>query len=112
MKSPGDSKYMEAFELGQEESDDVFFKEAWLIYFWRRAKVHGVEEDIAEERLQFWISRSGQTPTSHDAVDVERGLIELRKLGIEQQLWEASRKEVEQASSAHIGNDVAETDSP
>ena len=28
-----------------------------------------MEEDIAEERLQFWISRSGQTPTSHDAVD-------------------------------------------
>lgn len=43
--------------------------QAWLTYFWRRAKVHGVEEDIAEERLQFWISRSGQTPTSHDAVD-------------------------------------------
>ncbi|PIA40603.1 hypothetical protein AQUCO_02500365v1 [Aquilegia coerulea] len=85
---------------------------AWLIYFWRRAKTHGVEEDIAEERLQFWISRSGQTPTSHDAVDVERSLIELRKLGIEQQLWEASRKEIDQASSAHIGNDVAEADSP
>lgn len=31
--------------------------------------MHGVEEDIAEERLQLWISRSGQTPTSHDAVD-------------------------------------------
>lgn len=112
MKSPGDSKYMEAFELGQEESDDVLFKEAWLIYFWRRAKSHGVEEDIADERLQFWISRSGQTPTSHDAVDVERGLTELRKLGIEQQLWEASRKEIEQASSANIGNDSGETEIP
>lgn len=43
--------------------------QAWLTYFWRRAKVHGVEEDIAEERLQFWINRSGQQPTSHDAVD-------------------------------------------
>lgn len=43
--------------------------QAWLTYFWRRAKVHCVEEDIAEERLQFWISRSGQTPTTHDAVD-------------------------------------------
>lgn len=43
--------------------------QAWLTYFWRRAKVHGVEEDIAEECLQFWISRSGQSPTSHDAVD-------------------------------------------
>ncbi|WCJ36326.1 Coiled-coil domain-containing protein SCD2 [Euphorbia peplus] len=34
-----------------------------------------IEEDIAEERLQFWISRS--------AVDVERGLLELRKLSID-----------------------------
>lgn len=86
---------MDAYELGQEESEDVLFKEAWLTYFWRRAKVHCVEEDIAEERLQVWIGRSGQTPTTHDAVDVERGLIELRKLGIEQQLWEASRKEID-----------------
>jgi hypothetical protein len=43
--------------------------QAWLTYYWRRALVHGVEEDIAEDRLQFWISRSGQSPTSHDAVD-------------------------------------------
>ncbi|XP_016446049.2 coiled-coil domain-containing protein SCD2 isoform X1 [Nicotiana tabacum] len=97
-KSSVDPKLMDAYELSQEESEDVLFKEAWLTYFWRRAKVHCVEEDIAEERLQFWISRSGQTPTTHDAVDVERGLIELRKLGIEQQLWEASRKEIDQPS--------------
>lgn len=72
--------------------------QAWLLYFWARAKLLGVEEDIADERLQFWISRSsGETPpTSHDAVDVERGMLELRKLGIEQQLWEACRKETEQ----------------
>lgn len=43
--------------------------QAWLTYFWRRAKVHGVEEDIAEDRLHFWISRSATSPTSHDAVD-------------------------------------------
>jgi len=43
--------------------------QAWLTYFWRRALFHGVEEDIAEDRLQFWIARSGQSPTSHDAVD-------------------------------------------
>ncbi|XP_010909766.1 coiled-coil domain-containing protein SCD2 [Elaeis guineensis] len=98
-KSPGDPKFLESFELNQEESEDVTFKQAWLVYFWRRAKVHGIEEDIAEERLQFWISRSGQPPTSHDPVDVERGLIELRKLGIEPQLWEASRRDMEQASS-------------
>lgn len=43
--------------------------QAWLTYYWRRALVHGVEEDIAEDRLQFWIGRSGQSPTSHDVVD-------------------------------------------
>jgi hypothetical protein len=43
--------------------------QAWLIYFWRRAKTHNVEEDIAEERLQMWIDRHGQQPTSHDAMD-------------------------------------------
>ncbi|KAL6497196.1 scaffold protein Scd2 [Orobanche gracilis] len=100
-KSSGEPKYTEAFELSQEESEDVLFKEAWLTYFWRRAKMHGVDEDIAEERLQVWISRSGQSPTSHDAVDVERGLTELRKLGLEQQLWEASRKEIGQPSFAN-----------
>ncbi|XP_057791494.1 coiled-coil domain-containing protein SCD2-like isoform X1 [Salvia miltiorrhiza] len=108
-KSSGDPKYMEAFELSQEECEDVLFKEAWLTYFWRRAKVHDVEEDIAEERLQLWISRSGKSPTSHDAVDVERGLIELRKLGIEQQLWEASRKEIGQPSLAN-GKHTPESD--
>lgn len=43
--------------------------QAWLTYFWRRAKEHGVEDDIADDRLQLWISRSVQTPTCHDAVD-------------------------------------------
>ncbi|KAK1319848.1 hypothetical protein QJS10_CPB04g00128 [Acorus calamus] len=98
-KSPGDPKYIEAFELSQEEVEDMLFKQAWLAYFWRRAKTHSVEEDISDERLQFWTSRNSQSPTSHDAVDVERGLMELRKLGIEQQLWEASRKEID--ASAH-----------
>ncbi|XP_059303458.1 coiled-coil domain-containing protein SCD2-like isoform X1 [Lycium ferocissimum] len=101
-KSSADPKLMEAYELSQEESEDVLFKEAWLTYFWRRAKVHCVEEDIAEERLQVWIGRSGQTPTTHDAVDVERGLIELRKLGIEQQLWEASRKEIDRPDNGKM----------
>ncbi|KAG8476985.1 hypothetical protein CXB51_030234 [Gossypium anomalum] len=103
-KSPGDPKLIDAFELSEEEGEDVLFKEAWLTYFWRRAKVHGIEEDIAEDRLQFWISRSGQTTTSHDAVDVDRGLFELRKLGIEQQLWEASRKEIDHPSAASLSN--------
>lgn len=35
---------------------------------------------------------------------VDRGLTELRKLGIEQQLWEASRKEIDQTSSASVAN--------
>lgn len=43
--------------------------QAWLTYFWRRAKAHGIEEDTANERLQFWIGRSRHSPTSHDAVD-------------------------------------------
>ncbi|KAJ6943976.1 LOW QUALITY PROTEIN: hypothetical protein NC652_009416 [Populus alba x Populus x berolinensis] len=98
VKSHGDPKYMEAFELSPEESEDVLFKEAWLTYFWRRAKAHGIEEDTAKERLQFWISRSVHSPSSHDAVDVEQGLTELRKLGIEHRLWEASRKEIDQGS--------------
>ncbi|XP_038686463.1 coiled-coil domain-containing protein SCD2-like isoform X2 [Tripterygium wilfordii] len=110
-KSTGQPKFVEAYELSENEAEDVLFKEAWLTYFWRRAKVHGVEEDIAEERLQFWISRSGQSPTSYDAVDVERGLMELRKLGIEQQLWEVSRKEIGQPSSALIANHTPPTDS-
>ncbi|KAI3845940.1 hypothetical protein MKX03_013625 [Papaver bracteatum] len=98
VKSPGDPKYMEAFELSPAECEDVLFKQAWLTYIWRRAKAHCVEEDIAEERLQFWIDcieRIDQKLTSHDAVDVERGLLELRKLGIEQQLWEVSRNEID-----------------
>ncbi|XP_022960214.1 coiled-coil domain-containing protein SCD2-like isoform X1 [Cucurbita moschata] len=93
IKSPVDPKFMEGFELSPEESEDVLFKEAWLTYFWRRAKAHGIEEDIAKERLQFWISRSAHSPSSHDAAEVEQGLIELRKLGIERRMWEASRKE-------------------
>ncbi|KAB5564784.1 hypothetical protein DKX38_004838 [Salix brachista] len=98
IKSPGNPKYMEAFELSPEESEDVLFKEAWLTYFWRRAKAHGIEEETAKERLKFWISRSAHSPSSHDAVDVEHGLTELRKLGIEHRLWEASRKEIDQDS--------------
>lgn len=92
-KSPGDAKYVEAFELSPEESEDVLFKEAWLMYFWRRALTLGIEKDIAKERLQFWIGQRRHSLTSHDAVDVDQGLMELRKLGVEHRLWEASRKE-------------------
>ncbi|XP_074295729.1 coiled-coil domain-containing protein SCD2 isoform X2 [Silene latifolia] len=92
-KSPVEAKYMEAIELNPEESEDVLFKEAWLTYFWRRALNLGIEKDIAKERLQFWIGRSKHSPTSHDAIDVDQGITELRKLGIERRLWEASRRE-------------------
>ncbi|KAL7239368.1 hypothetical protein ACSBR2_005303 [Camellia fascicularis] len=97
--------FSEAFELSQEESDDVLFKQAWLTYFWRRAKNHGLEPDIAEERLQFWINHGTQSPTSTDAVDVERGLVELKKLGIETQLWEESRKLIDPNSKMPIHSD-------
>ncbi|XP_077240560.1 coiled-coil domain-containing protein SCD2-like [Tasmannia lanceolata] len=90
---PIDSHHLvEAFELSQEECEDVLFKQAWLTYFWRRAKNHGLEQDIVDERLQFWINQRSVSPTSHDLVDVQRGLHELRMLGIETQLWEASRR--------------------
>ena len=46
----------------------VVFK-AWLSYFWRRAKTLGLEPDIADDRLQFWISQENRPPNSHDAVD-------------------------------------------
>ncbi|XP_075659569.1 coiled-coil domain-containing protein SCD2-like [Castanea sativa] len=99
VKLPSEGQF-EAFELSPEECEDVLFRQAWLTYFWRRAKIHGLEPDIADERLQFWINHQNKSPTSHDAVDVEKGFMELRKLGIETQLWEESRKWLEQDSSS------------
>nr|XP_023927923.1 coiled-coil domain-containing protein SCD2-like [Quercus suber] len=99
VKLPSEGQF-EAFELSPEECEDVLFRQAWLTYFWRRAKIHGLEPDIADERLQFWINHQTKSPTSHDAVDVEQGFMELRKLGIETQLWEESRKWLEQESSS------------
>ncbi|KAB2037974.1 hypothetical protein ES319_D03G112600v1 [Gossypium barbadense] len=37
----------------EHSADVVSETAAWLTYFWRRAKVYGVEDDIAEERLGF-----------------------------------------------------------
>ncbi|KAL9235092.1 hypothetical protein vseg_009887 [Gypsophila vaccaria] len=91
LRSPS-QKFVESFDLSQDEAEDVQFKQAWLLYFWRRARNHDVEPDIAEDRLRFWISHSARSTTSHDAVDVERGLMELRKLGLETQLWEETRR--------------------
>ncbi|XP_025663723.2 uncharacterized protein [Arachis hypogaea] len=84
----------DAFELTQEEAEDVSFKQAWLTYIWRRAKTHEIEADIADDRLHFWINHTSKTPSSQDAVDVERGLAEIKKLGIEIQLWDESRREL------------------
>ncbi|XP_047152444.1 coiled-coil domain-containing protein SCD2-like [Vigna umbellata] len=86
----------DAFDLSQEEAEDVSFKQAWLAYIWRRAKNHEIEPDIAYERLQFWINHNSKIPNSQDAVDVERGLAEIRRLDIETQLWDESRRELEQ----------------
>lgn len=44
-------------------------------------------------------------------VAVERGLLELRKLAIEQQLWEASRKEIDQPPPSTVANQKPNADS-
>jgi hypothetical protein len=64
-----DGKPMHALDLSPMEVEDVQFRQAWLIYFWRRAKNNGVEDDIADERLQFWISRTMHQPAPHDEAD-------------------------------------------
>ncbi|CAN1196620.1 hypothetical protein LINPERHAP2_LOCUS43676 [Linum perenne] len=40
-----------------------------LMCFSGRAKDHGTEPDLADERLGFWLNRSGRSSTSQDAVD-------------------------------------------
>ncbi|KAL8512323.1 hypothetical protein ACS0TY_018702 [Phlomoides rotata] len=100
VKLPTESNNLsEAFVLSPDETEDVLLKQAWLLYFWRRAKNQGLEPDIADERLQFWINHGNTTPTSHEAVDVQRGLLELRKLGIENKLWEESRRLIDPDNS-------------
>ncbi|XP_042026720.1 coiled-coil domain-containing protein SCD2-like [Salvia splendens] len=100
VKLPAEStNHSETFGLSPEECEDVLLKQAWLSYFWRRAKTQGLEPDIAEDRLQFWINQGNRAPNSHDAVDVERGLLELRKLGMETKLWEESRRLIDHSSS-------------
>jgi hypothetical protein len=44
-------------------------QQAWLTYFWRRAKNHDVEEDIADERLQFWIEQGNHPVTTSDVIE-------------------------------------------
>ncbi|CAM0957814.1 unnamed protein product [Alopecurus aequalis] len=91
----------ESLELSEEEREDVRFKQAWLTYFWRRAKNHDVEEDIADERLQFWIEQGNHPITASDVIEVDRGLHELKKLGVESQLWEATRRALDDDFSNH-----------
>eukprot|EP00270_Netrium_digitus_P001389 TRINITY_DN1147_c0_g1_i2.p1 TRINITY_DN1147_c0_g1~~TRINITY_DN1147_c0_g1_i2.p1 ORF type:complete len:561 (-),score=186.46 TRINITY_DN1147_c0_g1_i2:388-2070(-) len=94
---------LETVELSEDEVEDVQFKQHWLVYFWRRAKNKGVEADIANERLRFWIMRARiQQPTPQDIVDVERGLEELRKLGMDHQLWDVLRSNSDPLSSSSI----------
>ncbi|RZC46845.1 hypothetical protein C5167_039796 [Papaver somniferum] len=147
LKVPTEShNLLDAFELSQDETEDVQFKQAWLVYFWRRVKNHGLEEDIVDDRLQSWTSLSTRTPTSHDAVDgvstivhiihtfisrenipfkivgrywvhclmlfmlfmaVEKGLMELRKLGIESRLWEASRRLIDPDSEERFSSNYS-----
>ncbi|KAM0896868.1 hypothetical protein ACQ4PT_022937 [Festuca glaucescens] len=91
----------EPLDLSEEEREDVRFKQAWLTYFWRRAKNHDVEEDIADERLQFWIEQGNHPVTTSDVIEVDRGLHELKKLGVESQLWEATRRSLDDDFSNH-----------
>uniref|UniRef100_A0A0E0KYH2 Uncharacterized protein n=1 Tax=Oryza punctata TaxID=4537 RepID=A0A0E0KYH2_ORYPU len=91
----------ESLELSEEEQDDVRFKQSWLTYFWRRAKSHDIEEDIADDRLQFWIEQGNHPVSTIDIIEVERGLNELRKLGIESQLWESTRRSLDDDFSNH-----------
>uniref|UniRef100_A0A0A9DCQ7 Uncharacterized protein n=1 Tax=Arundo donax TaxID=35708 RepID=A0A0A9DCQ7_ARUDO len=88
----GQSPSEKSLELSEDEREDVRFKQAWLTYFWRRAKNHDIEEDIADERLQFWIEQSNHPVATSDVIEAERGLHELKKLGIESQLWDATRR--------------------
>ncbi|MED6169239.1 hypothetical protein PIB30_019711 [Stylosanthes scabra] len=100
----------DAFELTPEEAEDVSFKQAWLAYIWRRAKRHEIETDIADDRLHFWISHNSKTPSSQDAVDVERGLAEIKKLGIEMLLWDESRRELTQDPEDENAKTLARSD--
>ncbi|KAJ0896162.1 putative Coiled-coil domain-containing protein SCD2 [Helianthus annuus] len=89
-KSSGDPKFMEAFELSPEESEDVLFKEQWLTYFWSRAKRLGIEVETAKARLEFGLAEA-HILQLHMTL-LTQGLMELRKMGIEHRLWEASRQ--------------------
>ncbi|KAG8084695.1 hypothetical protein GUJ93_ZPchr0010g10112 [Zizania palustris] len=88
-------------ELLCPRTEEYIYGKAWLTYFWRRAKNHDIEEDIADERLQFWIEQGNHPIATSDVVEVERGLTELKKLGIESQLWEATRRGLDDYYSNH-----------
>ncbi|KAG0585704.1 hypothetical protein KC19_2G031200 [Ceratodon purpureus] len=81
-------------ELSPMEVEDVQFKQAWLVYFWRRAKTNGLEVVRAENCIQLWISRTMFQTTVRDQEDVERGMMDLRALGVEEKLWNVSRREI------------------
>jgi len=65
-------EYVIAYGTHTEGCDEIplhIWSQAWLLYFWRRAKNHCLEEDIADDRVNFWINHSARAASSHDAVD-------------------------------------------
>ncbi|KAL3682282.1 hypothetical protein R1sor_000304 [Riccia sorocarpa] len=94
-----------AVEKALREMTSLRFKQAWLLYFWSRAKWMGLEKDLAEERVNYWMQRRLQSPTSPDTVDVENGLLELQKLGLDkQQLWEEAPLEDREKEHAVVAS--------
>lgn len=107
--------------LTPEEEADIKFKRAWLVYFWRRAKHCGVQEEIADEKLFFWSfwnnnnnnssnslgKEQQKILTAQDMLEVGRGLTELRKEGVENQLWLKCRKE--RSNKFMLPNNILDT---
>lgn len=80
-----------------EEDQEVFeyikLRQAWLIYFWGRAKAYALVNN-AGVRLKFWkeeMEKFIDKPSRTCAMTVKQGLLQLRKLGIECKLWNALR---------------------
>jgi len=85
----------EANALGEEEIHEFHFRRAWLRFMWARAREAGLDPGVADERENNWVTAM-QTMTSvqaksslhfkRDALAVDKGLKELRKMLIETRL--------------------------
>lgn len=66
--------------LSREQAQDIQFKQSWLVYYWSRAHFFGVAkvEDVAAERLLYWMNQTNKPLSYQDVVSVQRGLWELR----------------------------------